>query len=223
MKDIVSRCAASRLVAGLGGGLTALSLLALLLPGCAGRQPSGYYWTSSKSDVERQGVRVHAHLLFGSMHWNAEPDPCSRCGSAATGPALEIGWMLNPRLALQFIDAHILVANATSRQDGSAIDPDDQPAVRTLVFAPSLRYWWSRRISTKAGIGLYKVDYVAGNNSEGTTLFGGVAVAGSVGYELLFVGAWPSVDAELQLVTGLPNGSGEFSIAVALGIGVGIN
>ena len=159
-------------------GLAGISQTAEAQPG----QPAGYQPPAParhSTAPYRFGLTVGGELGLGSMTAESGPIICDGCDvePIAVSGAVEIGAMINPRLAILF---HL-------RATGLALDADGTNILWNSMGLVAAKYWINRQLWIKGGLGFAAlgITYDDGFVAEDEQLDEGGAGLIGIGYEVL--------------------------------------
>lgn len=150
--------------------------------------PAPYY--AAPAPAVRTGLTFGVGLGVGGMESEDGPIECVDCDDSAAGSFdLHVGWMVSPRLALNFE-----VWGTAQALDAAA----DVSLVQVLVLG-SAQYWVTPRVWVKGGLGTAHLSESYADSDEPNELDTGAAVMVAAGLELI---SRPHFALDLQLRAG---------------------
>ena len=164
--------------------------------------------TAASGSGERDGLVIGMGVFAGN---GLESD-----ASVAAGMGIQIGWMLNPRLAIM-LDTH---GAAVGSSQVTATDVSSSVRVRA-VAAPSIQWWATKRFWLRGGIGLGQIEgattaigIVPTAEIEETKKGLGASIA--TGFEL-YQGPLFALDVHARYATVQADGTGYSTVLFGLG------
>lgn len=124
----------------------------------------------------RRGITFGLGAGIGGMESNSGPIECWNCEDSVAGSFdAHVGFMLSPRMALQFE-----VWGA-----GQALDAEASATLVQVLALGTVKFWLQPRLWIKGGVGSAHLSMSYADSNEPDEIDTGAAVMGAIGYEMI--------------------------------------